>query len=463
MLGAIHFLIWWKIRSARASLGFSVLAAGVAAYTWSGLAVMRADTAQRFFDSLWWLTFAVFVVIVGLVVFVSAYLRTARPWLGHLTWIMRFVTVVVNVWREPSFVYDHVTAMRPTPFLGETVYVVDGVTSPWFYFGQLSLVTAFVFLFDASYSLWRVGNAQERSRALTVGGAASVFMLVAWLLSLLTFRGVIALPHLEFLPFVGLLAVMGYNLGTDVIRAARLAGELQASEAAARELSGRLITAQEDERRRLARDLHDDLSQRLSVLSVELELFGRGQSAEEKVHVERLAATVRELGAQVHGLSYQLHPAKLDQLGLETAARSWCREMAQQSGIRIDFSAADVPAGLPPDVALCFYRIVQEALRNVVRHSGADAAQVELTYDGGLLRLAIVDAGRGFDRRVAREASGLGLLSMRERVQIVGGILEVDPQPGRGTRLTVTIPWQPDGEDAAAGSRTDARSVSMVV
>jgi signal transduction histidine kinase len=223
------------------------------------------------------------------------------------------------------------------------------------------------------------------------------------------------------------------------------------AEIAARELSGRLISAQEDERRRIARDLHDDLSQRLSVLSVDLELFARTQT--ERRGVVQLASQVQELSSEVHKVAYQLHPAKLDQLGLEIAVRSWCRDVTQQSGVRVEFVAADVPRDVPADVALCLYRITQEALRNVVRHSQAGDARVELMSTGDELHLLVADFGRGFNVDAATKASGLGLVGMRERALILGGRLSVCSIVGEGTRVTVSIPLPPRGSvDPAVGS-----------
>src|SRR4051812_45393879 len=143
-------------------------------------------------------------------------------------------------------------------------------------------------------------------------------------------------------------------------------------EEAARDLSGRLIHAQEDERRRIARDLHDDLNQQLALLSVELDILGRESEGELREQIERVIARTKNLSLEVHKLSYDLHPAKLDQLGIVAAGRSLCRELSQQSGIRISFMEENVPSDLTNDMALCLYRVTQESLQNMVRHSGTD-------------------------------------------------------------------------------------------
>jgi len=227
--------------------------------------------------------------------------------------------------------------------------------------------------------------------------------------------------------------------------------EQRRAEEAARELSGRLIHAQEDERRRIARDLHDDLNQQLALLSVEMELLGRESPLSgTSQHLEHVVARVKGLSADVHKLSYHLHPAKLDQLGLVSAARGFCRELTQQSGIRIEFDHKSVPRDVPADVALCLYRIIQESLQNMVRHSGAREAAVQLHGAGDHLKLLITDSGKGFDLEVARRAGGLGLISMEERVRLVHGSIAIRSRPGDGTRVDISVPLPPAGQPTDA-------------
>lgn len=215
------------------------------------------------------------------------------------------------------------------------------------------------------------------------------------------------------------------------------------AEKRALEVGGRLITAQEEERRRIARDLHDDMNQRLALLSVELDLAGRepaGSQAERVRRLEEMGGQVRDLSLEVHKLSYQLHPAKLDQLGLATAARTLCGELSVQSGLRIGFTHEDIPRGLPAEVALCLYRVLQEALGNAIRHSGAADASVRLWRSGGHVHLTVSDTGRGFDLGAARYEGGLGLLSMQERARLVDGELAIRSTRGGGTRVELKVP-----------------------
>jgi len=213
-------------------------------------------------------------------------------------------------------------------------------------------------------------------------------------------------------------------------------------EEAAREVSGRFITAQEDERRRIARDLHDDMNQRLALLSVELELMGREPSGSNHLapRLEGMAARVKELSSEIHKMSYDLHPAKLDQLGLVSACRSFCRDLSAQSGVTIEFSSENVGRRLPADVELCIYRVLQEACQNVIKHSGAKTAQVGLRRSNGKLVLAVSDSGKGFDVQTGRGNGGLGMLNMRERVWLVHGDLNITSQTGHGTKIEVFVP-----------------------
>ncbi len=217
--------------------------------------------------------------------------------------------------------------------------------------------------------------------------------------------------------------------------------DLRASEQELKSLAGHLLQAQEGERRRIARELHDDLNQSLALLTVELDLLGQQPPAAPGAVADRvgaIAARARELSSALHDLSHQLHPVKLEQLGLIAAVRGLCKELAQHHGLDVKFTHFGVPEVVPAPTALCLYRIVQEALRNVVRHANTPHAAVELSGSPAGLRLRVGDDGIGFDPDAGR--AGLGLVSMRERLYLVGGRLEIDTRPGGGTRLDVVVP-----------------------
>jgi len=218
--------------------------------------------------------------------------------------------------------------------------------------------------------------------------------------------------------------------------------ERKRTEEALQDLGGRLIAAQEEERRRVARELHDDLNQRMALLSIGLE-----QLAQEipkppglRGRFRKLQKQMHEISADIHRLSYQLHPSKLDHLGLAAAVKSLCIELSESRNLRVDLKQTGFPATLPKDVTLCAFRIVQEALGNCVKHSGAQTVQVVLEKTDGAIRLSVSDNGCGFDMESDAMKRGLGFISMSERLHLVGGEIQILSRPLRGTCIKVSIP-----------------------
>jgi len=213
-----------------------------------------------------------------------------------------------------------------------------------------------------------------------------------------------------------------------------------------RALADQIITAQEDERRRIARELHDDCTQRLAALSIELGLLKRGSKTQDHGALEnnlsRLQGEVLSLSEDIRRLSHSLHPSVLEHSSLAAAVEAYCREFSRQTGIDTTFSSRDVPAEIPRLVALAFYRIAQEALRNVSLHSVATAVSVVLS--GPKLTLNVIDNGRGFDIVQARKSPGLGLVSIEERGRLAGAVVTISSVPGEGTTVTAEI--QPEGQ-----------------
>ena len=213
-----------------------------------------------------------------------------------------------------------------------------------------------------------------------------------------------------------------------------------------REFSGHLLAAQEEERRRVARELHDDLNQRLVLLALEVSQMetesGKGGASER---VRRIGERVGEIAADVHRLAYRLHPFKLDYLGLVGAARSLCAEISAGHNVAITVEEREVPAKVAPEVAVCAYRVLQEALSNVVKHSGSTRAEVKLIGDGSRLLLTVRDFGIGASRELTETSHGLGLSSIRERLRLVDGALFFDPSVAPGTELSVQIPLARSG------------------
>jgi PAS domain S-box-containing protein len=222
-------------------------------------------------------------------------------------------------------------------------------------------------------------------------------------------------------------------------------------------LSGRLINAQEEERGRIARELHDDFSQRLALLGIGLSRLWKKRpesEEEERILVRELWNRTQEISSDVHRLSHQLHSSKLQHVGLGPALMGLCGEIGEKYGIQVDFTDQGVSAEIPKDVALCLFRVAQEALNNVVKHSKAKQAQVELADADNEIRLLIVDAGSGFDVVLGGTDVGIGLVGMRERLRLVGGRLTVQSAPMQGTKILAEVALTVASHDAHARTIT---------
>jgi signal transduction histidine kinase len=223
------------------------------------------------------------------------------------------------------------------------------------------------------------------------------------------------------------------NLARVALESSRTGNALQI-------LTGGLLEAQEEERKRIARYLHDGLNQELAMLAVDLGLLLRQVPREQSVLIETISdlrKRTESLSDDLRRLTHQLHPAVLENLGLVSALRSHCAEFTRYTQIPVSFTA-EREMSPPADLAICLYRIVQEALRNVAKHSGADTVSVKIAQDPCGIVLSIVDNGCGFEVNEVRR-KGLGLVSIQERVQAVKGQLTITSSPGKGTRIDVRV------------------------
>ena len=569
-LSVIYALVWWRDRRAWAHLFFSLTAAATTVFTFSELAIMRAESPRELLTAMQWVQLTLSFWLVSISWFVWFYLDAGRRWLAWTITGMRLGCVLLNLLMWLDYPLPRLRQIR---FLGESVTVLGGGLPPHpvaVLFGQASILLILVFVADASLTTWRRG---DRRKALMVGSSVEFFLVASLGLSVLVLWAHLQVPIVYSLLYMGLISIMGYELSGDVLRASQLVRELRASEAGLREsearmslavdaadfgiwvrdltgnqiwasekwrelfgfaqsdtlhfdaillrlhsedrkalrrahamavanvdggryqtefrlvlpdgairwisscgrvecdsagrpllirgasrditaskhtelairsLSGRLLSAQEEERRRIARELHDNLSQHVALLAIEIQRLAMTSEPQTAVaaSTRKMGARIDEIAAEIHSLSHQLHSAKLEALGLAAAVQGHCREMRAR-GLQVQCVAEGVPGGLPYEVALCLFRVVQEALNNVVKHSGAGVAQVSLRGTGDALLLSIVDAGRGFDEAGSASPNGLGLASMRERLRLIGGEVMIKSRPGRGTTVDarVPLPW----------------------
>jgi signal transduction histidine kinase len=267
--------------------------------------------------------------------------------------------------------------------------------------------------------------------------------------STVLFRQPTMWEHYRRTLLIGLLVLASLSLLTIYLLFERK--QLYAARNEQMRLGGLLLNAHDEERSRLACEIHDDFSQRLAVLSLGLETVAEGipePLQETKHQMQELMESASELGADLHSLSHRLHSATLERLGLAAGVASFCKEFSAEQGLQVAFSQQDLPCSVSPEIALSLFRVVQEALRNVQRHSGAAHAQVRIEKVDDTLHLSISDDGVGFDVEDGSHPQGLGLWSMCRRVRLVSGRYEFRSNKGKGTTIEV---WTPIKLDSDAG------------
>jgi PAS domain S-box-containing protein len=217
----------------------------------------------------------------------------------------------------------------------------------------------------------------------------------------------------------------------------------KALEFARLDLARRLMSAQEAERTRVARELHDGIGQEIALLGIQMQRAAASVAPEPEAiytRMQKLCSNLTAIGLHVSRLSHQLHSSELEYLGLSVAISKLCREFSEEYSIKVECACTNIPAKLDNDIALTVFRVVQESLHNIAKHSGARNAQVEVAGVSGKLTLTVRDDGIGFDLQESKAAAGLGLISMRERIHLIGGEFAIDSAPGAGTRIWARTP-----------------------
>jgi PAS domain S-box-containing protein len=217
-------------------------------------------------------------------------------------------------------------------------------------------------------------------------------------------------------------------------------------------VSRKLIEAQEQERARIGRELHDDIGQRLAMVAVQLQQVHEDYLVlpEVRNRMGELKKEISGIADDIQSLSHELHSAKLQYLGIAAAMRSFCKEFAEQQKVEIDFRSHDLPSPLSPDISLGLFRVLQEAMHNSAKHSGVKHFEVRLSGTSDEIHLTVKDSGVGFDREMAKTSPGLGLVSMEERLKLLNGTLSIESQPQHGTIIHARVPLSSGGESMRA-------------
>ncbi|HKW32586.1 MAG TPA: PAS domain S-box protein [Candidatus Acidoferrum sp.] len=214
-------------------------------------------------------------------------------------------------------------------------------------------------------------------------------------------------------------------------------------------MARKLIESQEQERKRIGRELHDDISQRLAILAIELELL-QSNPLEMESRLQQLREETIAIASDVQALSHELHSSKLEYLGVVSAMKGFCKEFSERQKMEVDFRT-DASSPLPFEIGLSLFRVLQEALHNAAKHSGAKHVEVQVAEHSNEIHLLVRDSGRGFDLEAAKRGNGLGLTSMQERLKLVSGQLSIESKPQEGTTIHARVPLSPKVSFAAVG------------
>ena len=454
-LAGMYLLIWIRDRREWAYALFSISALSMAAWAMCELWMMRAATQDELNLALKWAHVPLFFWLVSTTWFVRVYLRAGRLWLAWTILILRTVMLAFNFIPGENLTYSQMSPVQQVSFLGESVTVPVGVLNPLQVITQGTVILILVFVADASITAWRRG---DRRKAAIVGGSVELIILTAFVTAAPVAWGLIRAPFVFSVPYMCLVLVMAHELTRDVLRTSQLVRELRATEAGLREnqarlqashqqisdLFGRLIAAQETERSRIARDLHDEVSQRVAGLSIAMSNLkrklggGRDDISAALTWIQRETATLAD---EIRNVSHDLYPPTFHHAGLVPALRAACLQFEQRQGIVVAFRADSDLATIDHDAELSLYRVAQELLHNVAKHAAARRVEVAVTRIAAGVQLMVADDGKGFNVGDARSRSGgLGLVSIDERVRSMRGRIHIRTTPGRGTRVEVEIP-----------------------
>ena len=394
---------------------------------------IRLNTLQEFLVFLG-VAAGVIPLLSAMVAAPARHARGDSLWSGGYKWFLGDALAQVIV--TPMILYWWWAIRETQQRIGELVLVVVLLGATTFYaFGVAHTDEALSFMYvPVPFLIW----AAVRLRPV---GTSTAIVVVATVSIISASRGIGMFAGDASRHPVLTLQLFLLLIGVSMLSLAIVVEERQALRARESAFNTRLLDAQDGERARIALELHDDILQRIAVLQVGLHQFERhNPSAEARLTIAGFSRTVAEMSSSIRALSHKLHPSALDVGALDLAIKGLCRVFTEQHRMNVQFRCDSDVIDVDRAVRVCVFRIAQEALHNVSKHSGTAAAVVELTRVGDRLALSVSDAGIGFDVAAGREAIGLGLVSMRERLRPLGGNLLIQSAPGSGTRVRVDVP-----------------------
>lgn len=274
------------------------------------------------------------------------------------------------------------------------------------------------------------------------GGLSLSFLSIVLISICSTLHGREPFPYASLAQNVLSLQILFCMAAVPLMFLSAIMAEARRSQQSVRDMSAGLLRAQEQERARIGRELHDDINQRLALLGIKLQQLPEHPS-EIQSHVHELRDELIQISNDVQSLSHELHASKLEYLGVVAGIRSWCREFGERHRIEITFNS-EVSSVLPQEIGVCIFRVLQEALHNAVKHSAAKLVEVHLMERANEVQLMVSDSGKGFDLEAAKQSGGLGLTSMQERVKLVNGTISIESKPWNGTKILVRVPLGPE-------------------
>lgn len=430
-IALVHLMVWARVRSALSHLLFAVTATAAGANAIAEENMYRADSIDVMGTALRWYVTTSGIWIIAVVWFIVAYARVGR--IGQcfafaITGVFA-VALVINALSPASFLYSEIADLREISLpWGESIGLAIGRNNPLRFITELALIAVVGLVADGVYHFWR---RDERRRAWWFGAIVLGFMACFGTHAFLVDTGRLDSPYLSTFGFLALLGLMSYDLAGEVMRSSELSSELEQKET-------ELRTAVVDERSRIASELHDSVTQTLfstAAIADALPEVWRRRPEEAQRALEQLNELTKAALAEMRTLLVELRPSAIKNKSLGELLRQLADAAAGRSRIQIHVQANGDPK-LPHDIKTGLYRVAQEMLNNVIKHSEANVATLRLHQADGSLILSISDDGRGFDpSNVAPEH--LGLEIMRERVRAIGAELQIESETARGTQVTV--------------------------